>query len=67
MASKSLAKRVSDLMDWDATKTLEWFMAPNPMLGGCTPEEMIHAGRIERLERFIAEAEEANVSREEPR
>jgi hypothetical protein len=47
-------------MGWSAEKTLAWFTAPNPMLGGWTPEQMLHAGRAHRLEAFIAEAEQVS-------
>ena len=52
----SLFDRVCALLD-NPVKALAWFSTPNPMLGEVTPNEMLAAGRVERLMKFIREAE----------
>jgi uncharacterized protein (DUF2384 family) len=37
-------------------KARTWFDAPNPMLGGASPVEMIKQGLESRLRRFVEEA-----------
>lgn len=37
----------------DVEKTMAWFNAPNSSLGGVKPLDMIHKGRIEKLNKFI--------------
>lgn len=45
----------------DDDKTVLWFKAPNPMLGGITPRDMIRAGRFVKLMRFIDAALDTKV------
>jgi uncharacterized protein (DUF2384 family) len=40
----------------DTEKTLLWFRTPNPLLGGCSPRDMIVRGRAQRLIEFIQQA-----------
>jgi hypothetical protein len=37
-----------------------WMATPNPLLGGLSPLQMLHAGRGEKLAQFIECAAEAN-------
>jgi len=55
---RSIHDRVQALMGWKNVKVNLWFNTKNPLLGDVSPVEMIMAGRTERLERFITEAEE---------
>jgi hypothetical protein len=40
----------------DTEKTLLWFRTPNPLLGGCSPRDMIVCGRAHKLIEFIRQA-----------
>ena len=40
----------------DKDKAHLWFMSKNPMLGGISPDQMIDAGRYDRLLRFIQQS-----------
>lgn len=44
----------------DEHKTVLWFRTPNPLLGNVSPKDMIRAGRINKLLRFIQTALEQN-------
>lgn len=45
----------------DQEKTLLWFQAPNGLLGGLPPRDMIRAGRFKKLLKFIQTALAENV------
>lgn len=40
----------------DEDKALLWFQAPNPLLGGVSPRDMIRVGRFKKLLKFIQSA-----------
>ena len=44
----------------DASKAMMWFQAPNPMLGGITPRDMIRLGRFKKLMKYIQSALDSN-------
>ena len=44
----------------DVDKSMLWFRAPNPLLGGIPPRDMIRIGRFKKLLRFIHTAIEEN-------
>lgn len=50
---RSKLKQKIDKFLKDKTKTDLWFKIPNSMLGGISPNQMIKAGRKEKLERLI--------------
>jgi hypothetical protein len=49
----------------DDVKTKLWFQTPNPMLGNVSPRDMIRLGRYNKLLRFVAQAMEEGVGRDE--
>ncbi len=57
----TLYDRVMTLMGWDEPTTTLWFVTKNPLLGDVSPEEMILGGRIDRLKKFVSEAETASA------
>ncbi len=44
---------VAQFFEGDHEKTVQWFLMPNPLLGGITPRDMIRIGRFHRLAQFI--------------
>ena len=52
---------VNDYFKGSRTKTFIWFKAVNPSLGGLSPLEMIHKGRVEKLHKFIGESLKDNL------
>ena len=44
----------------DLERTILWFHAPNALLGGISPRDMIRIGRFKKLLRFIHTAREEN-------
>ena len=53
-----LFERVTFLFNGDEECAATWFRSPNPALGNIMPVVMFYTGREDRLEKFIAEAEE---------
>jgi hypothetical protein len=49
----------------DDVKTKLWFQTPNPMLGNISPRDMIRLGRYNKLLRFVTQAMEEGVGRDE--
>jgi hypothetical protein len=49
----------------DDVKTKLWFQTPNPMLGNVSPRDMIRLGRYNKLLRFVTQAMEEGVGRDE--
>jgi len=49
----------------DDVKTKLWFQTPNPMLGNVSPRDMIRLGRYNKLLRFVTQAMEEGVERDE--
>jgi hypothetical protein len=65
---KALARRLANLLELVAdnfegnlTKVQMWFRVQNPMLGMIAPIDMIKAGRIDKLEKFIMDARMGNL------
>lgn len=56
-----ICERIRKMTGWQTMKCLIWMNAKNPLLGMVSPTDMIAMGRIDRLERFIGEAEEMNA------
>jgi|SRR5437588_12584486 len=54
---------VADYFGGDARKVVIWFQAPNPLLGGVSPRDMIRYGRFVKLQRFISEALQGRSAR----
>jgi len=42
-----------------------WFSTDNPMLGGISPDDMIGAGRVDRLLKYVGNAKEFTKPTEE--
>ena len=59
--AREIYERLAALTGWRDAKIRLWFQLPNPLLGNVPPEWMIMNGRAERLEKFIADAEEAQA------
>lgn len=53
---------VREFFENEPEKVTPWFCSPNPFLGGVSPNEMIQAGREERLLRFIKSSILENVT-----
>ena len=58
---EELFYRVKKMMGWDDHKVVLWFNTENPSLGGVRPVHMVDVGKADRLEKFIAEAEQAGT------
>lgn len=57
-AAVECLKRVDSFFRNDASKVAIWFMAPNPLLGGVSPAQMVAVGRADKLLSFIKSREE---------
>ena len=58
----SLFAAVKGFFDGDEEKTLQWFKAPNPLLGHIAPDMLLILGRNELLRQFI----ETQLAENEP-
>ena len=56
--------RIANLMGWKNSKVQLWFQTKNPLLGNVSPDEMILAGRLDRLKKFISEAEDSAAGKQ---
>lgn len=56
--ARELFNRVTDLTGWREGKVRFWFQQQNPLLGMVSPEWMLMNDKGDRLEKFIAEAED---------
>lgn len=45
-------------------KTMIWFSAPNPLLGGISPNQMIEIGKEDRLSSFVKNVLDENIREE---
>lgn len=52
----NLFNLVAQFFDGDPIKTVLWFKAANPMLGGISPRDMIRFGRYQKLQKFVLNA-----------
>lgn len=59
--ARALFDRVQALTGWREVKVRLWFQLQNPLLGNVSPEYMLMNDRAQRLEKFIAEAEELSA------
>jgi hypothetical protein len=64
MDKEQAAKYVIEFFEGDAQKAMLWFQTKNPMLGGVSPQEMMDAGREDKLIKFIEQAKESNEAAE---
>lgn len=53
----ALHGKVTEYFKGDYIKALHWFTIRNPMLGDISPDDMIRAGNIDRLRKFIESTE----------
>lgn len=51
--AKKCHQLVKDFFKGDEAKAKLWFLTPNPLLGRMSPNQMIYAGRVDKLLKFI--------------
>jgi len=52
---KRIIDKVTDLLDGNPTKSMDWALRPNPGLGGISPRQMVRSGKAEKLEKWVDE------------
>ena len=52
---------VAGYFNGDEEKTIQWFMIPNPFLGGISPRDMIKLGRYNKLIKYVINALAENI------
>lgn len=53
MIPQAYFNKVKSFFNGNTAKTWLWFKTPNPALGSVSPLDMIKAGRVEKLKKFI--------------
>ena len=64
MTDNEMAWEIIEIVDGffegDYNKGIDWFTTENPLLGGVRPTDMVISGRVEKLYRFVKEADSLN-------
>ena len=59
-SQKQAVLKVLDYYFHDLTKCIDWLYTRNPLLGNVVPNDMLLAGRFDKLQKFIYERLEEN-------